>query len=135
MFFVKDKHRSCGLIAKIMLSQVYFIDCIYVYCLSFISICLRQMAIPIPVTYELLIWFHGICPTNMNITVMILSKHISFWYSIIADVEKMTGCDKKFELIFRCMKQGVDATIQVLQSDADSKRSNKYCSNLCLFSQ
>ncbi|XP_052719066.1 uncharacterized protein LOC128190882 isoform X2 [Crassostrea angulata] len=36
-----------------------------------------------------------------------------------ADVEKMTGCDKKFELIFRCMKQGVDATIQVLQSDAD----------------
>lgn len=33
----------------------------------------------------------------------------------------MTGCDKKFELIFRCMKQGVDATIQVLQSDADSK--------------
>lgn len=36
-----------------------------------------------------------------------------------ADVEKVAGCDRKFELIFRCMKQGVDAAIQVLQSDAD----------------
>lgn len=55
------------------------------------------------------------------------------WFPLTADVEKVAGCDRKFELIFRCMKQGVDAAIQVLQSDADSKRSNKSCFKNLLF--
>lgn len=47
-------------------------------------------------------------------------------FVIVADVENTEGCDAKFGLIFGCVRKGVDAVIQNLESDTDGMKAGSF---------
>lgn len=44
----------------------------------------------------------------------------------VADVENTEGCDAKFGLIFGCVRKGVEAVIQNLESDTDGTKAGSF---------
>lgn len=52
-----------------------------------------------------------------------------FLFVIVADVENTEGCDAKFGLIFGCVRKGVKAVIQNLESDTDGTKAGSFVLN------
>lgn len=49
-----------------------------------------------------------------------------FLFFFVADVENTEGCDAKFGLIFGCVRKGVEAVIQNLESDTDGMKAGSF---------
>lgn len=47
-------------------------------------------------------------------------------FFFVADVENTEGCDAKFGLIFGCVRKGVKAVIQNLESDTDGTKAGSF---------
>lgn len=60
----------------------------------------------------------------LSFVILILFRF--FYCFFVADVENTEGCDAKFGLIFGCVRKGVEAVIQNLESDTDGTKAGSF---------
>lgn len=61
----------------------------------------------------------------LSFVILILFRFF-YCFFFVADVENTEGCDAKFGLIFGCVRRGVEAVIQNLESDTDGMKAGSF---------